>query len=85
MRMKDLEKRVVAIEKRNARVELDKSWETSLARKISVAIMTYIVVCAYLAFVIHVDPWLNALVPVMGFLLSTLALDIVRKLWEDRR
>lgn len=83
--MNSLEQRVAAIEKRNARVELDKLWETSLARKLSIAIMTYFVVCAYLAFVIHIDPWLNALVPVMGFLLSTLALGIVRKLWEERR
>ncbi|MFZ2494324.1 MAG: hypothetical protein WAW60_00935 [Candidatus Saccharimonadales bacterium] len=82
--MKNLEDRIKKIEKRNERVELDKSWETSWTRRIAIAILTYIVVCAYLAFVIHIDPWLNALVPVVGFLLSTLALGWVKKIWQDR-
>lgn len=82
--MKDLEKRVSAIELRNERVEKDKDWETSWARKITIAGLTYVVVCVYLAFVIQIDPWLNALVPVCGFLLSTLALEQVREFWEGR-
>lgn len=81
---KDLEKRIAAIEKRNARVEADKAWETSWTRRVAIAVLTYIVVCVYLAFVIHIDPWLNALVPVVGFLLSTLALSVIRELWEGR-
>lgn len=81
---KDMEKRVAAIEKRNARVEADKAWETSWTRRVAIAVLTYIVVCVYLAFVIHIDPWLNALVPVVGFLLSTLALSVIRELWEGR-
>lgn len=79
-----LEKRIEAIEVRNARVEQDKAWESSWTRRVSIAILTYIVVWLYLAFVVHVDPWLNALVPVGGFLLSTLALDGVRRLWERK-
>lgn len=39
--MKDLEKRVVAIEKRK-KVETDKAWETSLIRRICIMILTYI-------------------------------------------
>lgn len=81
---KDLEKRIAAIEKRNARVEADKAWETSWTRRVAIAVLTYIVVCVYLAFVIHIDPWLNTLVPVVGFLLSTLALSVIRELWEGR-
>lgn len=81
---KDLEKRIAAIEKRNARVEADKAWETSWTRRVAIAVLTYIVVCVYLAFVIHIDPWLNTLVPVVGFLLSTLALSVMRELWEGR-
>ena len=82
--MKNIEKRVEEIEKRNQRVEKDKAWETSWTRKLSIAVLTYVVVCVYLAVVIHIDPWLNALVPVCGFLLSTLALDQVREFWEGR-
>ena len=82
--MTKLEDRINDIEKRNARVELDKRWETSWTRRIAIAILTYIVVWAYLAFVIHIDPWLNALVPVVGFLLSTLALRWIKKIWQSR-
>ena len=40
----DLEKRVSAIESRNQRVERDKQWETSLFRKITIAILTYLTI-----------------------------------------
>ena len=40
----ELEERVKKIEERNKRVELDKSWETSWTRKISIMILTYIIV-----------------------------------------
>lgn len=55
-----LEKRIEIIEARNKRVEADKAWETSWTRKISIAVLTYLVVVAYLHFVIKIDPWLNA-------------------------
>ena len=32
------------IKQRNARVEADKAWETSLFRKILIAVLTYIVI-----------------------------------------
>ena len=82
--MKDIEKRIATIERRNERVELDKAWETSWTRRIAIAVLTYVVVCAYLAFVIHIDPWLNALVPVVGFLLSTLALGWIKTAWQNK-
>lgn len=78
---KDLEKRIAAIEARNQRVEADKAWETSWTRKISIAVLTYCVVAAYLHFVIHINPWLNAIVPTTGFLLSTLTIGYVKAYW----
>jgi len=82
---KDIEKRLVAIEARNKRVEDDKAWETSWTRRIAIAFLTYLVVVAYLHFVIHINPWLNALVPVLGFLLSTLAIQKAKQLWLRKR
>ena len=41
-----LEDRIALIEQRNSRVEADKAWETSWARKVSIAFVTYIVVAA---------------------------------------
>lgn len=85
MTEKTLEQRVKKLEARNARVEADKAWETSWARKIAIAVLTYLVVVSYLHFVIGIEPWLNALVPVVGFLLSTLTLSYLKRLWIKHR
>ncbi len=82
---KDLEKRITSIESRNNRVELDKAWETSWTRKISIALLTYIVVWLYLYFVVRVNPWINAIVPTMGFLLSTLTMRYIKSYWISQQ
>lgn len=76
-----LEKRINNIENRNQRVEQDKAWETSYTRRILLVIFTYSAVATYLHFVVHIDPWINAIVPSLGFLLSTLTLSFLKKLW----
>ena len=43
MELKDLEKEIENIKIRNARVELDKKWETCWTRKICICVLTYIV------------------------------------------
>ena len=86
--MKDaqsIEERIKNLETRNQRVESDKAWETSRTRRIGIAVLTYLVVCSYLAFVVHIDPWINAVVPVVGFLLSTLTLQYLKSVWLKRR
>lgn len=80
-----LEERISLLESRNTRVEADKAWETSWTRRVAIAGLTYAVVVAYLAFVIKIDPWLNALVPVVGFLLPTLTVSYLKKNWISRR
>ena len=47
MEIKDLEKEIEEIKERNKRVELDKKWETSMTRKVCIAVLTYIVVICY--------------------------------------
>ena len=80
-----IEERLARIESRNSKVEADKAWETSWTRKIAIMVLTYLVVSAYLAFVVHIDPWINALVPVIGFLLSTLTIEFIKRSWTERR
>ncbi|NCO04576.1 MAG: hypothetical protein GW939_00340 [Candidatus Magasanikbacteria bacterium] len=79
--IQELENRIIQLEKRNIRVEQDKAWETSTTRKISVIIMTYglIVLFMYIAGISY--PWVNAIVPSIGFWLSTLTLPFVKKWW----
>ena len=80
-----LTRRIEKLEARNARVEGDKAWETSWTRRIGIMVMTYIVVAFYLQFVVHINPWINALVPVIGFTLSTLTLSLLKRGWVGRR
>lgn len=79
-----LVKRIEAIEQRNAAVTLDKGWETSWTRKIGIIVLTYIVVWVYLYVIGNENPWINAIVPPVGFLLSTLALGWLRTYWQGR-
>ncbi|HJJ11182.1 MAG TPA: hypothetical protein OIM49_05510 [Clostridiaceae bacterium] len=83
---KDLENEIAKIKERNKRVELDKAWETSWTRKICICILTYIVVVIY-SYLINKNNniWLSSLVPVIGFTLSTVSLNLVRTVWEKNR
>ena len=83
---KDLENEIAKIKERNKRVELDKAWETSWTRKICICILAYIVVVIY-SYLINKNNniWLSSLVPVIGFTLSTVSLNLVRTVWEKNR
>lgn len=82
---KTLEERIARLETRNKRVEADKAWETSWTRRLAIMALTYIVVVIYLKFVVHIDPWINALVPVIGFFLSTLTLSVIKQHWVAKK
>lgn len=76
-----LKKEIAEIKHRNRSVEADKAWETSFLRRILLIIFTYLAISLYLS-AIEVDrPWLNAIVPAVGFLLSTLTLSFFKKIW----
>jgi len=81
----NLEKEIKDIKERNKRVEKDKAWEVSWTRKICIMILTYIVVVAY-SYIIRKENniFLSSLVPVIGFTLSTLSLNLIRKIWESK-
>lgn len=83
--MKDLEKRIEAIEERNKRVEGDKAWETSTLRKILIVILTYIFAVLYLKIADTTNPFFGAVVPCVGFFLSTQTLNIIKKKWLKRK
>lgn len=82
---KNLESRVKAIEERNRRVETDKAWETSLTRRLSISILTYTVIVLYLILIDNSQPFINAIVPAVGYFLSTLVMKSVRAFWQKRR
>lgn len=79
--MDDLNKRVMNIEIRNKKVETDKAWEVSWTRKILILILTYVVAFSYLEIADTTNPYLGALVPCLGFFLSTLTLKVAKNIW----
>ena len=85
MDIKEIEKEIENIKERNKRVELDKAWETSTTRKICICVLTYIVVVLYSYSIETISNiFLSSIVPVIGFTLSTLSLNFIRKIWEKR-
>lgn len=80
--IQELDSRITKIEQRNKKVENDKAWETSLSRRLLLIGFTYLSISLYLNAIAIERPWLNAIVPAIGFFLSTLTLPALKSLWE---
>ncbi|MBI4177593.1 MAG: hypothetical protein HY516_04480 [Candidatus Aenigmarchaeota archaeon] len=72
------------IKKRNARVEADKAWETSGTRRVIIAAATYATITLFLLYINTPGPFVVALVPTIGYLLSTLTMPVLKKWWLNR-
>ncbi len=77
----NIEKEIEEIKQRNKRVEADKSWESSYFRRILLTTFTYLAIAIYLEIINIPRPWLNAIVPAVAFMLSTLTLPLFKKVW----
>lgn len=80
--LEELHKEIDQIKERNKRVEIDKAWEISMTRKILLIVFTYAAIGLYLNAIGVNKPWLNAIVPSVGFLLSTLTLSYFKEYWK---
>lgn len=69
------------IRERNARVEADKTWETSKTRRIVIAVFIYAVALFLFSTIQTPEPWLDALVPTLAFILSTLSFPFFKGWW----
>ena len=79
--MGDIVKDVEEIKKRNNRVELDKAWETSWTRRIFIGAMTFIIASIWLKIIDGENIFLKALIPTGGYILSTLSLPAIKRIW----
>jgi hypothetical protein len=79
--LRSLQKEIDDIKLRNMRVEKDKAWETSITRKTSVAMLTYLTILIFFITIRIEKPLINAIVPTLGFLLSTSSLPYIKKWW----
>ena len=82
--MENVEEKIQKIEERNQQVEADKAWETSWTRRILLTIFTYLAIAVYMWAVDILRPWLNAVVPAVAFMLSTLTMPFFKKIWIKR-
>jgi len=83
--LEQLKNEIKKIKERNARVEADKAWETSFSRKILVAVLTYVVIVIFFFVVDLPKPFINAIIPSIAFILSTLSIPFFKKLWVRGR
>ena len=79
--IEDLKKELDEIKARNIRVEADKAWETSLTRKLLILILTYIVIVIFFLVAKLPEPFANAVVPSVAFVLSTLTVPLFKNWW----
>ena len=77
----ELEEEINRIKERNRRVETEKSWETSWTRRIVVIILTYLVISLFFLFAGVSQPFINAIVPALAFVLSTASMPIFKSFW----
>ena len=81
--LKKLEARIAKIEGRNRKVEADKTWETSYTRRIALALFTYLAIGFYFEAIAIPNAWLNAIVPAVAFMLSTLTRPFLKSVWLE--
>ncbi|MBT3405097.1 hypothetical protein HN832_04200 [archaeon] len=79
-----IEKSIKKIQERNKRVELDKAWETSWTRRISISVLTYAVIVIFFYSAGLPKPFINSIVPSLAFILSTLTLPFFKKIWMNK-
>jgi sterol desaturase/sphingolipid hydroxylase (fatty acid hydroxylase superfamily) len=80
----NVEKEIKELKNRNVRVEKDEAWEVSKTRKIVIAILTYLTIVLFFMAMNLPSPFVNAIVPTIGFLLSTLALPFIKNFWVKK-
>jgi hypothetical protein len=81
-KLAQLDLRISAIEARNRRVELEKAWEVSFTRKVSIVALTYLVMVLVFWSLDNEKYALNAIVPTLGFFLSTVSLPRIKAWWQ---
>lgn len=81
----NIEERIEIVEQRNKRVELEKAWETSGTRKMCIAVCTYVVMVCVMYVLNNETPFISALVPTLGFLLSTATFSSIKRVWIAKK
>ena len=78
-----IEKRLEEIQKRNIRVEADEAWELSNTRRMAIGVSIYVLALAVFLGINAPNPYVNALIPALGFVLSTTTFPIFKQICID--
>ena len=84
-RLEQLEASVQAILARNQRVEVEKAWEQSTARVLGILIITYALMCLIFYLIGAQNFMINAVIPTLGYYLSTQSLSILKRRWVKKQ
>ena len=84
-RFEDLEREIIKIKERNARVEGDKACETSFTRRTVIVFGTYLFTAFFLLLINAPNPLFTALVPALAFIVSTLTLPPIKSWWLKKK
>lgn len=67
---------------RNQKVDEEKRWKESLTHRLSVTVLIYIIsVCCFYFASVH-EIFIVALIPSLGYFISTIKLKLIRHIWE---
>lgn len=80
-----IEDRIDKIEKRNKKVELEKAWETSKTRWISILVVTYILATVVMYIIDVPKPYLSSIIPTLGYFLSVQSLPFIKNVWMNNK
>lgn len=84
-RLDELERAIREIEERNIRVEAEKAWEVSFARRALIILGTYAIAVLVFFSVGSLRPFLDALIPMVAYILSTQSLPLIKRWWMRRQ
>jgi hypothetical protein len=79
--IENLRTEIAAIKQRNNRVEADKAWEGSTIRIGLIMLITYIIAALVMRTIGVQNYFFSALIPVIGYLLSTQSLPFIKRWW----
>lgn len=83
LQIQELSIEIEKIKERNLRVSANKAWETSFTRKVLLVLVTYLIVGLCLMSIHNPQPWLNAIIPSIGFFISTLTMPVIKRTWIE--
>lgn len=85
MNLQEIVEELQKIQRRNRRVTIDKAWEVSATRRFFVGVLIYIIASLWLVSLGDSLALLKALVPSIGYIISTFSLPMVKKQWVQSK